>query len=406
MQCRICGNKELKEVLSLGVMPLANNFLDKEHISSEEPRFPLEICLCNECKLVQLTHVVDPEKMFRNYVYVTSTTKTFREHFTRMAQDISKRFALNSESLAVDIGSNDGLLLGGFKAMGTKVIGVEPATNLAKLAENNGIETVNDFFNDSAADEIIRRKGKADAVTATNVFAHVNDIHSLTRNVKKLLKDDGVFVIEIQYLLDAIEKMTFDNIYHEHLSYFTLTSLTNFFSRNGMEIFDLERNDSHGGTLRAYMQKQGGRRKASHTVNELLEYERKAGIEDEKTYQEFAGKVYGVKDKLLSYVKAIKAKGQRIAAYGAPAKGNTLLNFCGIGKEYIDYVIDDNPLKVGLYTPGTHIPVANSAMLDEETPDYVIILAWNFAGEILEKTKRYADEGVKFIIPLPNPVVV
>ncbi|MBI4438996.1 class I SAM-dependent methyltransferase [Candidatus Woesearchaeota archaeon] len=405
MECRVCGNKELQNILSLGESPLANSFLHQKDIPNEE-FYPLELCMCRNCKLLQLSHVVSPEKMFRNYLYVTSTTKTFRDHFANMAEDLTTELGLRKGALAVDIGSNDGLLLKGFQAKGLSTIGVEPATNIAMMAEQSGVETINDFFNTNAANEIIRRKGKAELITATNVFAHVNDIKTLTHNVKSLLKDNGTFVIEIQYFMDTIEQMTFDNIYHEHLSYFTLTSLNNFFNTQGMRIFHIEHVDSHGGSLRVYIQKDNGQQETKNTVHNLLDHEQKKGINDTQLYTDFAKKVNATKNTLTSEIRKIRAAGKTIAGYGAPAKSTTLLNFCGIGKNEISYIAEDNPLKTGLLTPGTHIPVVNPAMLDENTPDYILILAWNFATEILQKTMKHAEKGTRFIIPLPTPRIV
>ncbi len=405
MKCRICDN-DLVKFLSLGSMPLANSFLSKDDLSKEEKRFPLETCFCGKCKLVQLSHVVDPKVMFKNYIYVSSTTKTFQLHFKNMAEEITKEFGLDKNSLVVDIGSNDGVLLRPFKESGIKTIGVEPAINVAKIAEENGIETINDFFGSNAVNRIIEKKGYVDVITATNVFAHISDIDDVAENVKKLLKKDGIFVIEIQYLMDTIEKMTFDNIYHEHLYYYTLISLNNFFKKHGMEVFNAKRVDSHGGSLRIFIKRKGDKHEVKATVNELLNYEKRKGVETIELYKNFADKVYSVRDKLVSYIKNIKKQGKKIAAYGAPAKGNTLLNFCNIGTNYLDYIVEDNELKIGLYTPGTHIPVLNSKALDDKMPDYILILAWNFAEEILEKTKRYSEQGVKFIIPLPEPRIV
>jgi len=406
MKCRICGNEGLKKFLSLGKMPLANSFVSKEDLGKKENSFPLETCFCSKCKLVQLSCVVPAEMMFKNYVYVSSTTATFRTHFARMAEEISSSFALDKSSLAVDIGSNDGILLKGFQKMGVQTIGVEPAANIAAIAEQSGVETINDFFNESAVKEILARKGHADVVTATNVFAHVDDIHDLIKNVKTLLKKDGIFVIEVPYLIDMLGKMLFDTIYHEHLSYFSLTSLNNFFAMSGMQIFDVQRVGSHGGSLRVFVRKEEGRFSIKTSVPKMLEDEKKYGINGIELYQKFAEKVYSTKANLVKSLKDIKGKGKIIAGYGAPAKGNTLLNFCGIGPDLLSYIVDDNPLKVGLLTPGTHIPVVSSMHLDKEKPDYILILAWNFAKEIMEKTKAYAEQGVKFIIPLPEVTIV
>lgn len=404
--CRICGNKDLKQFLSLGTTPLANSFLKKEELDEKEEKYPLNLVFCDKCKLVTLSHVVDAEKMFSNYVYVTSTTKTFRDHFTKMGMDLAEEFGLDDGSLAVDIGSNDGVLLSGFKSKGVKVVGVEPAANIAKIAELNGVPTINDFFGSSSVLKIVGKHGKADVVTATNVFAHINDIKTVLKNVKYLLKEDGVFVIEIQYFMDTIKTMNFDNVYHEHLSYFTLTSLKNLFEMNGMNIFKVEHVDTHGGSLRVFIQKNGGFREPDSSVKEFLVNEEKMGVDDFKMYESFGKKVYDAKEVLVNHIKTMTRQGKKIAAYGAPAKGNTLLNFCGIGNDAISYVVEDNPLKVGLYTPGTRIPVVSSEALDKEKPDVVLILAWNFAKEIMEKNKKHKERGVQFIVPLPEPRIV
>jgi 2-polyprenyl-3-methyl-5-hydroxy-6-metoxy-1,4-benzoquinol methylase len=340
--------------------------------------------------------------MFKHYVYVSSTSNTFKKHLAEMTGYISKEFNLTGDSLAVDIGSNDGLLLKGFKDAGVQTIGVEPAANIAKIAQQDGIDTINDFFSRKVVEQVIEKKGNADIVTAANVFAHVNDIDDFVKNVKLLLKKDGIFVIEVQYLVDTIETMTFDNIYHEHLSYYSLTPLMYFFKKHGMEVFNAQRVDSHGGSLRVFIKKDEGKHEIQKEVGDIIGYEKSIGIDDLKLYNKFAEKVYDVKEKLVSCIKDIKKQGKTIVGYGAPAKSTTLLNFCGIGSGQIDYIAEDNPLKIGLYTPGTHIPAVSSETIDKNTPDYILILAWNFAAEILSKTKKYADKGVKFIIPLPE----
>ena len=405
MRCRICKSEDLEKFLSLGKTPLANSFLE-EPSDKSELSFPLEVCFCPGCKLAQLYYVVPPALMFKNYLYVSSTSNTFLKHFSGMAESLTRTFNLNGKSLAVDIGSNDGLLLKGFQKFGVQTIGVEPATNVAKIAETNGVETINDFFNEKVVKQIVDRKGNADVVTATNVFAHVDDIHDLVRNVKILLKGDGVFVIEAPYLIEMFDKMTFDAIYHEHLSYFSLTPLMNFFKQLDMEIFNVEKIPVHGGSLRIFVKKQAGKFDIDKSVPEMIEFEKRYGIDKFETYKKFADKVQHVKAKLSGFLKEIKKDGKIIAAYGAPAKGNTLLNFCEIGKDYIDYIVDENPLKQGLYTPGMHIPVVAPKTLDSKRPDYILILAWNFADEILDKTKRYKDDGIKFIIPLPEPKII
>lgn len=402
MNCRICHNPNLQEFLSLGTTPLANNFLRKEDLSKPEPKFPLALCFCDTCKLVQLSHTVDPEQMFRHYVYVTSTTKTFQVHFGKMADHLAERFQLGPQSLAVDIGSNDGLLLKGFQQHGVQVFGVEPATNIAEMAQQVGVDTISQFFGPAAVAAIIARKGHADIITANNVFAHIGDIHAVAENVKQLLKPTGVFIIEIQYFGDTMRDMTFDNVYHEHLSYFTLTSLQHFFQRVGMHIFDVQHVDSHGGSLRVFIQKAHGPHAVAEVVAHTLEKEQHFGVNDFSPYQKFAQKVYETKQKVVETILALKRDGKRIAGYGAPAKASTLLNFCELTAKHLDYIVEDNPLKQGLHQPGTHIPIVDREHLDAHLPDYLIILAWNFAPEILAKVKPLMDQGMKCIVPLPE----
>lgn len=406
MECRICGNYELKVFLSLGRTGLANNLLTAEELGNREETYPLDVSLCNKCKLVQLTTIVPPEKMFSNYLYVTSTTQTFKEHFGMMANYLTKMFGLGNKSLVVDIGSNDGLLLKGFKHNGVSVVGVEPAKNIATIANNDGIDTINAFFDEEVVNRILEMYGKADVVTANNVFAHIHNISKLVNNIKKLLKNNGVYIFEVHYLCSLMEKLTFDAIYHEHLSYYTLTPLVKFFKMHDMEIFRVELVSSHGGSLRVFVQKQNGQHKIDHSVIQMLEQEKKKGIGSYETYEKFAKKVYEFRKELTYLLQGIKENGKTIAGYGFPAKATTLLTFCGVGKDTIRYIVDDNPMKQGRFTPVGHIPIVGSRRLDEEKPDYIMILAWNFADEIMRKLDSYKKSGVKFIIPFPKPKIV
>lgn len=309
--------------------------------------------------------------------------------------------------MVVDIGSNDGLLLKGFNDFkNVKVMGVEPATNIAKMANDSGINTINDFFDEKIVNEIIEKKGKADIVTANNVFAHINDIGEVIKNVKTLLKENGTFVIEVQYFVDTIEQMTFDNVYHEHLSYYTLTSLEYFFKEHDMDIFNVQKVDSHGGSLRVFIRKNKVKHEINEDVGKILDYEKDIGVDNINFYKKFADNVYEVKKELIKFFNEFKSKNKKIVGYGAPAKSTTLLNFLNVDNNYIEYIVEDNPLKIGLYTPGTHIPLVSSNALDENKPDYILILAWNFASEIMDKTINYRQKGVKFIIPLPKPRIV
>ena len=261
-------------------------------------------------------------------------------------------------------------------------------------------------FNDKIVQQIIESKGKADVVTANNVFAHTDTIKEIIQNVKKLLKPQGVFVIEAGYIGAMLRDMTFDSIYHEHLFYYSLTSLDFLFKQEGMQIFKVQKVDSHGGSLRVFVKAQESSKEIDSSVTKLLETEKKQGIQDFNTYEAFGKRVYTTRNKLVELVKELKGKGKKIVGYGAPAKATTLLSFCGLGSEYIDYIVDDSVLKQNLYLPGMHIPIVNSQMLDEAKPDYIIILAWNFAPEILKKTQKYADQGIKFIIPVPEARIV
>ncbi|MBI2664051.1 class I SAM-dependent methyltransferase [Candidatus Woesearchaeota archaeon] len=403
MECRVCGTAT-RMFLSLGETALANSYLSANEVERREMKFPLELSFCEKCKVVQLNHTVPPELLFKHYLYVTSTSNTFRQHFAQYAESIAKEFNLGKSSLAVDIGSNDGLLLKGFQKFGVKVVGIEPAANVAKIAADDGVETVNDFFNENVAKQIVAAKGHADVVTANNVFAHTDTIKDIAKNVKTLLKEDGIFVVEAAYLVDMLKDMTFDAVYHEHLFYYSLTALDYFFKNNGMQIFKVQHVPSHGGSLRVFVKKQESGREVDSSVAEMLDSE-KGVVDNFETYRTFAAKVHDNRKKLVKLLAGIKSQGRSIAAYGAPAKATTLLSFCGIGKETIDYVVDDSPLKQGLFMPGSHIPIVSSAHLDSNQPDYILILAWNFAGEILKNTKKYADAGVKFIVPVPEPMV-
>lgn len=404
--CRVCGNDNLRSVISLGKSPLANSLLSKENLEDEEELFPLEMMYCDGCKLCQLSYVVHPKKMFDHYLYVTSTTETFKKHFEEVAESIMKEFNLDDRSLVVDIGSNDGLLLKKFKEKGARVVGVEPAENICQIARTNGIDTLCGYFNSEIVDEITKMKGSADVVTANNVFAHVNNIKVLTQNAKKLLKDEGVFIIEVQYLLDTIQKLTFDNIYHEHLSYFSVLSLDEFFRRNGMEVFKVKHVDSHGGSLRVFVQKENGKFRKDESVSEFLEKEKVFGMDKFETYQQFSERIREVRDRVRDFVIKAKGEGKKIVGYGAPAKATTLLNFYNINHEYIDYIVEDSPLKQNKIVPGVRIPITDKEPLNQSLPDYIMILAWNFADEILKNNEVYRQRGANFIIPSPDIRIV
>lgn len=414
--CRICSASDLKRVLSFGPTPLANAFLRREDLRKEEVYFPLDVHLCTECGLLQLIDVVAPEILFKDYVYVSSTSPVFVAHFEKFADDVYKRFGLNAESLVIDIGSNDGILLRPFKKKGVRVLGIEPDKTIAKIAEQKGITTVSHFFDNRVAKKLKKEFGQADIITATNVFAHINDIYEVAKGVHLLLKPNGVFIIEVPYVLDFLKQNLFDTVYHEHLSYFSVSSLNRFFKEAGMEIMDVERVETHGGSLRVFARKKHeGTRKQTRTdtkervldaVERFLEQEKKMGLQKEEVYRDYAYRIGENRAKLLLLLAGLKGKGKRISGYGAPAKGNTLLNFFSIGPDVLEYIVDDSPLKQGKFTPGKRIPVVSGAELRKNPPDYLLILAWNFAPSIMKKNEAFSARGGKFIIPVPIPKVI
>lgn len=404
--CRVCKNKNLKKTISLGLTPLANAFLKEEQLVAPEPFFPLEVNFCPGCGLLQLEHVVSPDLMFKNYLYVSSTSPVFRAHFEEYAKQIKERFKLNKKSLVVDIGSNDGILLKPLKKLRVGILGVDPAKKIAKKATGQGLKTIPEYFDQKSAKKIAKDHGKADIITANNVFAHIHDIDDLTKAVKILLKKDGVFVIEVPYLVEFLQKNLFDTVYHEHLSYFSLKPLTIFFERQAMKVFDVQKVDVHGGSIRVFVKRKSAKHKVKPIVKRLLKEEEKLELHSAKTFLEFANNIKGNKIKLNRLLNKLKIQGKIIVGYGAPAKGNTLLNYFGIGKDILNYIVDDSPLKQGLYTPGTHIPIVSSEKLKRIRPDYILILAWNFADPIMRKLSDFSVKGGKFILPAPEPKIV
>lgn len=404
--CRMCQSKNLEKILSFGRTPPANSFLKKSQLKKKEPTFPLEVYFCKKCGQLQLDHVVNPDLLFKNYLYVSSTSPVFVKHFQEYSEEVFKRFNLNSDSLVVDIGSNDGILLSPFKKLGARILGVDPAQNLAKEATQKGLETWGSYFDPEIASKIAAKYGSANIITANNVFAHVHDLDNLVTAVKLLLDEDGVFVIEAPYLVDFLEKNLFDTVYHEHLSYLFVKPLTHFFKRHAMEIFDVIRTPVHGGSIRVFVKKAEGKHKIKPTVAKIMEEEKGLGLLKTKTYKDFANKIEQNKKDLLKTLLDLKAEGKMIVGFGAPAKGNTLLNYFGIDNTLLDYIVDDSPLKQGLFTPGTHIPVVSSKkLIASPKPDYILILAWNFADSIIEKLFSFSEQGGKFIIPIPSPTI-
>lgn len=404
--CRMCKSHQLQKFLDLDYTALSDNFLKEEQLDEPEIFFPLSVYSCLNCGLSQLGYVVSPELMFNeNYPYDSSTTKTGTTHFTNMGMSICKRFNLKSDSLVIDVGSNAGVLLTGFKSQGMKVLGIEPSSNIAKIAINSKIDTMIDFFSEKLVKKIIKQYGNASVITGTNVFAHINDLDDFMKTCDHLLLDDGIIVIEAPYLLNLIENLEYDTIYHEHLSYISVKPMIEFCKKFNFELFDVEEHKIHGGTLRYFIGRKN-KQKISENVSKFIKLESNKQVYSEKKLQSFSESVKNHRNSLQQLLHDLKKNGKKIVAISAPAKGNTLLNYCKIGPELLDYVTERNPLKIGKYTPGMHIPVFSDDELLKNPPDYALILAWNFADEIIKNNSEYQRNGGKFIIPIPKPVII
>jgi 2-polyprenyl-3-methyl-5-hydroxy-6-metoxy-1,4-benzoquinol methylase len=390
--CRTCGSKNLKPVVSFGDSPLANNLLNSMEEFTEV--FPLEVEYCENCHNVQLNYVVPAEKLFKHYLYVSSTTKSMRDHFENASSHYTSMFGLNKNSFVIDIGSNDGVALKPLKKKNVKVLGIEPATNIAKIATDNGIETINDFFTDDIADEILER-GKADIITASNVFAHADGIEEIVKTSFKTLKDDGSFIVEVQYILDTINDLTFDNVYHEHVTYWSVSSLNNFFKKLGFKLYRVEHIDTHGGSIRAFVCKDD--REIQSSVTEFLNNEIENGLTEYNTYLEFGNRIQTAKKNVLNNIRKLKQAGISIVGYGSPAKATTALNYFGITNKQIDYIIEDNELKHNKVVPGVYIPIYSKEKAELNLPDIILVLAWNFFEEVKENNKKLIDLGVRFV---------
>ena len=403
--CRLCGSQQLTQLFSLGATPLANEFVPEQERDQPQDRFPLNVHLCRDCSHVQLLDIVDPERLFRHYVYVSSTSPVFVDHFRRYAAAMQELTAMPPNSFVAEIGSNDGTLLRFFKDAGMRALGIDPAEAIAAEATRNGIETLPEFFDARLARRVMTTHGAATLIVANNVFAHADDLHGIAEGVAQWLAPDGLFVFEVSYLVDVVEKTLFDTIYHEHLSYHTVKPLVGFFERHGLTLVGALRVDSHGGSLRGIVARQGSRRwTRMPDVEVRIAEEARLGLHGPEAFRAFFENIQHRKRELTQLLARLKGQGQRIAGFGAPAKATTLMHHFGLGPETLDYIIDDSPWKQGLLTPGHHLPVVPSSWLYDPThrPDAVLILAWNFAGPIMDKHRAFREAGGRFIVPLPN----
>ena len=404
--CRMCNSKNLFLFLDLGFTPPADQFRRKDQLKEEDTYYPLQVCVCDDCGLVQLNHVVSPEILYRNdYPYESSTTKMGHEHWSNFANTVVERFNLNESDLVVDIGSNVGVLLSAFKEHGVQVQGVDPAANIVMIAKERGIDTLCDFFNTGTVDQIILDKGQAAIISATNVFAHVDDLQLLMESILKLLNDKGIFIFEAPYLVNLFNKNEYDTIYHEHLSYLSVKPLLPFFAKFGMEVIDIEQVDIHGGSFRVFVSVKGNYKVAAY-VSEMAAMEEKAGIYGHDYLIKYSERVKKNKEDLTWLLHSLKHQGKKIVGVSAPAKGMTLLNYCKIDGYLLDFITEKSTLKIGRYTPGAHIPILPDAALLDHQPDYALLLAWNFADEIINNLNEYRKRGGKFIVPIPAPTII
>jgi SAM-dependent methyltransferase len=404
-RCTLCAAnaRELAEVTSLAPTPPANEFLREEELGKPQEAIPLTLLLCKQCGHLQLAEIVDPARLFRNYVYVSGTSPVFIAHFHDYAKTACERFGLGSGSFVVEIGSNDGTLLKQFQSLGVNdVLGVDPATEIVKSAIAAGVPTLEAFFTTDLARELRTSRRPADLVCANNVFAHAEDLVDFARAAAHLLAPDGVFVFEVSYLGDVVEKLLFDTIYHEHTSYHAVAPLVRFFEAQGMRLFDAERVNTHGGSIRCFASLASSRHETSSRLAELLEKERALGLESPEVYARFKQRIRERGERLKARLGEIRARGERIAGFGAPAKLTTLMHEFGLDRQSIDFIVDDSAWKQGRFTPGTHIPVVASSELGKRKPAYCVIFAWNFADSIMKKHEAYTAGGGHFIVPLPE----
>jgi len=405
-KCRACNQETMTRFLELGNQPLANSFLhDEEEFASEE-YFPLDVYYCETCSLVQLADVIDPEVLFRNYIYVTGTSETIALHNIEYSATVVELLKLTDQDLVVEVASNDGSLLKCFKQHNVKVLGVEPAVNIAAMAREAGVETVAEFFNQQQAEKVRQEYGAAKAIIGNNVLAHVDDTQDFLKGCRELLASNGLSIVEVPYLGEFMDRLEYDTVYHEHLCYFSITGMLRLCDEVGLSVIRVDHVPVHGGSIRVYAGRKEDYPAHGRAVEAEAAEEVASGLTSIDRYYQFAESVAQNREAIRKLLLDLKQQGKKVVGYGAPAKGNTLLNYCDIGVDLVPYTVDKSPHKLDLLTPGMHLPVLPVSTLLDEQPDYVLILAWNFAEEIMRQQQEYRDRGGQFIIPLPEPVIV
>jgi len=405
--CRSCSKAGLETILSLGAMPLANSLLRADQLDAPEPRHPLDLAFCGACSLVQITETVPPEELFRDYLYFSSFSDGMVAHARELALRLVRERGLGAQSLAVEVASNDGYLLQWYKTASVPVLGIEPARNVAAVAERDrGVPTIAEFFDLALAQRLAAEGRRADVLHANNVLAHVADLAGFVAGIRTLLAPGGVAIIEVPYLGEMIPRLEFDTIYHEHLCYFSLTALDALFRRHGLAVADVEEIALHGGSLLLQVARDEDAATAAPRVATMLARERALGMTAPSYYADFAPRVARWRDRFRAFLAAQRREGRRVAAYGAAAKGATLLNAAGIGRESIDFVVDRSTYKQGLFMPGVHLPIRPTEALLEGQPDLVVLLAWNFREEIVAQQAEYVRRGGRFVVPIPEAAFV
>lgn len=404
--CRLCGSTDLVTVLTLTPTPPGNHFVDEARLHEPQPTYPLELRFCSTCSHLQLGHVVDARVLYqRNYSYVSRTSPVFVEHLRTCAEEQLRRLGAAAGRLVVDVGSNDGTALRFYAESGCRVLGVDPATLIAEGARREGIPTLCEFFDADRAAAWRAEFGPASLIISHNTFAHIDDLGGAIDGVRSWLADDGLFVMEVGYALDLYQKAWFDSIYHEHLDYHSVTPLVRFLSRHGLEPIDVQRTRPQGGSIRVVAQQSGGPRPIEPSIGALIKLEEQQGMTRAETFLAFAQRVEILRHSLGDLLAEIRSEGCAIAGYGAPTKATTLLAHFAL-EDTLSFIVDDNPLKQGMFSPGAHIPVYEAARLYSDRPDFVLVLAWNFADSIVAKHQRYVDDGGRFILPMPVPRVL
>lgn len=402
-KCRFCKTPLQQTFVDLGMSPLSNSYIKPESLCFAEKFYPLHTFVCSKCYLVQLEEFESPDHIFSNYAYFSSFSDSWLKHCQEYSEKIVKQFNLNKDSKVVEIASNDGYLLQYFCNQNIPVLGVEPAANVAKVAQEKGINTTVCFFGQETARKLVTEGNQADLLIANNVLAHVPDLNDFVAGMKIILKSSGVITVEFPHLLNLINYNQFDTIYHEHFSYFSLITVKKIFNHHGISVFDVEQLSTHGGSLRIYgCHQEDTTKMQTDRVNQVKQLELEKGLNELAVYQNFSEQVKETKRKILEFLIKAKREGKKIVAYGAPAKGNTLLNYCGIANDFIDFTVDRSTYKQGLYLPGTHILIENPDKIKEAKPDYVLILPWNLQDEIMEQISYIKEWGGQFVIPIPE----